>query len=200
MLHRAMSEPKWTTAQQAEAERLVDAVERELSAALYGAPITPVPRNEVVGVSREGMVSTALPVAAVVSLNGVAVDAAPEGGVQVLPTGYTLRNHYLWRDDVSSGARTYDLQWLYEYRQPAGSALPYTGLSVAVQYLGGWGAEPSLVEAILRKAKIRMSGAHSDTVVITGLNSAPANGQPRESPNFGDDDMKALGRFRALGW
>lgn len=197
MLHRHMSEPRWTAAQEAEAERLVDAVERELSAALYGAQITPVPRNEVVGVTREGMVATSLPVATIISLDGVAIATTEDG--PVLPAEWLLRDHRLWSLAVAGGpVQLYGLPWSRDVGYTGGPF--YTGATVALQYMGGWGSEPTLVEAILRKAHIRMSGAHSDTVAVTGLNAQPANQQTRESPYFTDDDMKSLGRFRALGW
>lgn len=201
MLHRHMSEPRWTPAQEDEAERLCAAVERELSAALYGAQITPVPRNEVVGVTREGMVDTSMPIASITSLNGVSITSTDDG--PVLPTGWALRDHRLW---VPATGDPYALGVPSYLRRPvavgpySGSAPFYTGLTVALQYLGGWGAEPTLVEAILRKAKIRMRGAHSDTVVISGLNAQAPNASTQESPYFTDDDMRALGRYRNLGW
>lgn len=200
MLRQHMSEPQWTTGQQAEADRLVDAVERELSAALYGAPITPVPRSEVARVTREGMVATSLPIATLTSLNGVAIVTDDTG--PILPGGYSYRDHRLWQDDATlAAAGAYGVPWWGGPGETTFSSAPYyTGYSVAVQYLGGWGPEPALVEAILRKAALRMSGRHADTVVITGLNSAPANQASRESPNFTEDDMRSLGRYRALGW
>lgn len=204
MLHRHMSEPRWTPAQEAEADRVVQAVERDLSAALYGAPITPVPRNEVVSVTREGMVSTSLPVAQLVSLNGSTIVTDPTTGAPTnLPAGYSLRDHWLWQSFAAgeSWGGAFGVPWWNAPAGPTYTGAPYyTGYSVAVTYLGGWGAEPALVEAILRKAAVRMSGRHADTMVITGLNAQPANQASRETPDFTDQDMKSLGRFRNLGW
>lgn len=201
MLNLHMSSPQWTAAQAAEAERVGNAVERELSAALYGAPITPVPRSEVVTVTREGMVATSLPVARLDSLNGLTIVTDPTTGAPTnLPAGYTLRDHRLWQD-LTAGAGAFGVPWWGGPGEVSFASGPYyTGYSVALTYLGGWGPEPALVEAILRKAAVRMSGRHADTVVISGLNAQPSNRQPRESPNFTDEDMRSLGRFRALGW
>ena len=201
MLHRHMSEPSWTTAQETEADRLVVAVEQELSARLYGAPITPVPRSEVVTVSREGLVATSLPIATLTSLNGLAITTDPVTGLPTnLPSGYSLRGHRLWQDTAAGLPLAFGVPWFDSARAAYSDYPYYTGYSVAVQYLGGWGAEPTLVEAILRKAAARMSGRHSDTVAITGLNAQPANTSPQLSPDFTDADMKALDRYRSLGW
>lgn len=203
MLHRHMSEPRWTNAQEAEAERVVEAVERDLAAALYGAQITPVARTEVVPVTREGMAATSLPVDSIQSLNGVPIVTTDD--VPALPEGWTLRDHRLWTPPTAVplqlGAQLVVSPWDDRYGYDAYSGGPfYTGLTVAVAYMGGWGGEPAIVGAILEKAAIRMSGRHADTVVITGLNAQAANRAPNASPNFTEDDMRSLGRFRALGW
>lgn len=209
MLRDYMSSPEWTAAQEVEADRVVRAVEADLSAALYGAPITPVPRNEVVTVTREGMVASSLPIARLISVNGLAIITDPDTGLPTnLPTGYSLRDHYLWQNlavgDTSAwafGVPWFDSARRVDLDRGFGGGPYYTGYSVALAYEGGWGAEPALVAAILRKAAVRMSGQHSDTMVTSGLNAAaPDTTAGRESPNFTDDDMKSLGRFRSLGW
>jgi len=199
MLNRYMSEPRWTTAQEIEADRHCAAVERELEGHLFGAKITPVPMTEVAAVGREGMVTTSLPVASVISLNGAPITTGDDG--PVLPEGYSLRSHRLWLASTTTDAWTFGVPWFESRPSPYSGAPYYTGYSVTVQYLGGWGAEPALVEAILRKAARRMSGRHADTVVLTGLNAQPANAPANgESPNFTEDDLKALGPYRNLGW
>lgn len=197
MLHRYMSEPRWTTAQESEAERHCAGVERELEGHLYGARITPLPVNEVVPVTREGMVATSLPIASIASINGLAVVTDQDG--PTLPDGYSLRDHRLWLASTTADAWAFGVPWFDRQRGYSGAPF-YTGYSVALQYMGGWGAEPALVEAILRKAARRMAGRHADTVVLTGLNAQPANAPPNEPPHFTEDDLKALGPYRNLGW
>ena len=199
MLHRYMSEPRWTSAQEQESDRHVAAVERELEGALYGATISPVEMVESVTVSPKGRVDTSLPVLAVRSLDGVEL---PDG---TLPAGWVLRNHRLSVPTTPGFvAATVTTPWLGSIGYGSGyGAVPAASYEVpyVLRYQGGWGAEPALVEAILRKAARRMSGQHADTIVVTGLTAQPS-GSPAasESPNFTEDDLRPLGRYRALGW
>lgn len=198
MLHRYMSEPTWTSAQEAEADRLCAAVEAELEGALYGARISPVELVETAPITREGLVQTALPVIRVLELDGAAL---PEG--TPLPPDYQLRptkpgcGGRLFHVAVTSGvAGALEVGW--PWVAPLAVLPPYTGGVVRVSYLGGWGPAPQLVEAILRKAATRMGNRHGDTVVTNGL-SATAT-PPRPPENFTTEDLAALGPYRNLGW
>jgi hypothetical protein len=67
--------------------------------------------------------------------------------------------------------------------------------SVNLIYEGGWGAEPSIVLAILKKAAAIMRNWHDDTVSTRGTDaSRPA---PAEE-NWTEEEIKALGRYRNL--
>lgn len=192
MLHRHMSEPRWTHAQEQEADRVCQAVEDDLAAALFGAVITPVERIESAPIDRDGLVDTQLPVHSVLELDGAPV---AEGGP--LPEGYDLRKGRLYMTSGlsgSAGALAVGWPWI----APVDLVPPYTGGVLRIRYMGGWGPDPALVEAILRKAAARMGNRHADTMVISGLNATPP---PTSTPTvWTEDELKPLGRFRNLGW
>lgn len=193
MLHRHMSEPRWTPAQEQEADRTCEAVERDLEAALFGAVITPQLRVEAAPIDRDGRIDTQLPVHTVLELDGAPVaEGAP------LPEGYDLRQGWLYLTSPtvlgSAGALAVGWPWV----APVDLVPAYTGGVLHIRYMGGWGPEPALVEAILNKAAVRMSGRHADTVVLSGLNATPSpSSQPR---HWTEQDLAPLARFRNLGW
>jgi hypothetical protein len=119
---------------------------------------------------------------------GVAVAPAPiVGGVVVPAAG--LAGGVALSTPVSTAA--WGGQALA--RPPVGQ--PYSG-SVHLEYMAGWGAEPALVLAILRKAHTIMDNRHDDTVTVRGLD---AQDPPKLSPEtWSADELAALGTYRRL--
>lgn len=167
-LFRYMSEPEWTPAQHDEADRVCAALETELEAQLGGTHLTPVRRRELAAVTEPGLVATSLPVAVVHAAGGT---PAADGQVP----GFDVRDGWLWVIDPATVTDT-----------------------VLVDYDGGWGAHPTLVAAILRKAEILMEGQHSDAIQKVGLDARQAPSAPPRY--FTPDELAALGTFRRLGW
>lgn len=202
-LRRFMSNPRWSPEQTQVAADLCAQVESSLEAALGGTRITPVPRTETANIlARTGLVDTDYPVHAVQDLDGVTVaDGDP------LPDGWTLDNHRLSRG-LTSGTNYPSLLTLPSVTLSGlnswGTGIsgnPYSSI-VTLTYLAGWGPEPALVNAILRKAAAFMQNRHSDVVVAVGLDAAAA---PSPAPEtWTVDELSALGRFRRLamgaGW
>jgi len=193
MLHRYMSEPAWTPAQEQEADRVCAAVESELEGALGATRITPVDWTETVPVTRDGVLDTTYPVLAVLGIGGVEI---AEG--DPLPDGYVLREGHLVMTDTAGALDPLGaLGWTTRTGTPPPDP-PYTGAWVALHYRAGWGEHPALVEAILAKAAIRMGNRHADTMVISGMTAAPP--PPAPSRGFTLEELERLGRFRRLGW
>jgi hypothetical protein len=200
-LRRFMSNPSWTPEQTQVAEDLCIELETGLEDALGGTRITPVPCAETARiVAVNGQVHTRFPVFSVTSLDGVAVAEDDP-----LPTGYVLDQHALYYRSAVSTANLLDaagwvaISGLASWGDAWGgqnATNAYSG-SVAIEYMAGWGAHPSLVNAILRKAAAFMDNRHSDVVVATGLdNQAPPKPTPED---WTDVELARLGRFRRLG-
>lgn len=191
-LHRYMSEPHWTAAQESEADRLCEAVEADLEAALFGMHITPVERIETAPLTREGLVDTAHPVHQVLELDGASLD--PD---DPLPEDYELRAGRLFHRPVGGVEGALASGWPWTPPLPT-VVPPYPGGVVRIRYMAGWGDHPSLVDAILHKAADRMTRRHADVVTTTGLaTQAPTAPPPQE---FTPAELAPLGRFRNLGW
>lgn len=195
-LHRYMSEPRWSTAQEQTADEILAGVESDLEGALYGAVITPQLRIETARITPEGLVQTSLPVHRVLALDGVVLAASDLADPQTdlpLPTDYTLVNHRL-RHAVSAVDRSLAAGWPF-----IAPALSASAGVVPIRYMGGWGKVPALADAIKRKAAARMGNRHADTMGVTGVTAASPK-TVAAVEEFTDADLRSLGRFRNLGW
>lgn len=195
-----MSNPAWNEAQAADADRTLAAVEADLEAALFGARITPVRRTEAARITRDGRVDTSLPVSTILSFDGAAppaelpADELPRWA----PPGYEKRDGYLWQLAPGGAAAALAVGWPWIPGEPVYALPPYSDLVVPITYLGGWGSQPALVDAIIAKARDRLTGVHADVVRTAGL--AARDAVPAKPYHFTADELAALSRFRNLGW
>jgi hypothetical protein len=213
-LRRFMSNPQWSAEQTEVAEELCVDLEVGLADALGGTFITPVAIAETAPVLiGSGQVDTRYPVSMVLAIGGVAVD---EGDPP--PDGFVVRDYRLYRLAELTGLTattgspfvavselpSWGAAWMGQSAGWISGAGPsehgvgavYSG-AVAVEYMAGWGAHPSLVNAILRKAAAFMENRHSDVAVAVGLDAqAPPKPTPEE---WTDIELARLGRFRRLG-
>lgn len=202
-LFRFMSEPKWSASQRDTAELTMESLERGLEGALFGTYITPRPFTETARIiAATGMVDTSYPVDQVTALDGSAL-----GEGDPLPAGYELREHRLFRPAAAmvggSDFLTTGFAGLYAPTpaRPAGAV--WAG-SVSLSYMAGWGAEPALVLALLKKGATIMANRHSDTVTVRGLNAQAGASRSvaatRSHPeDWSEEELKPLGVYRRLG-
>jgi hypothetical protein len=183
-LNRHLSSPNWTDEQWSEAAQLCDEVESEL-ADLLNTHITPVPLTETVAVLDSGLVATSYPVAAVTELGATPI----VGGV--LPDGWVLREHRLYQETQQPGAP------LLSLLDPAvGWAARVAGrAAVRVSYQAGWGDEPTLRKAILKKTGAIMQNRHDDTVTVRDLT---ASQPPPLVEEWTTAELTPLGIYRNL--
>jgi hypothetical protein len=204
-LWRFMSEPRWSEAQQATAEEILDGVESDLAGALYGTVITPVPRTELVPFGASGRLLTTLPVFRPLTVGEAVVTTAdgwePDGWTPEREPALTLPAGYLFdftSRTLSLSAPPLPSRVAWADRWGSGPADAGLG-GVMMRYLAGWGPAPALVDLIKRKAAARMGNRHADTMAVTGVTAQAAQSTPMEE-NITDADVKSLGRYRALGW
>lgn len=147
-LNDYMSSPEWTPEQVSAVEDVLAGLERELEGALFGAWITPRPTFEVAPILRSGLVATTQVVHAVTAINGTTVD-----GTHPLAPPWVVRDHRL--RTMTPGAvpvlTPFSLSAPTAWDAGRAGATDAVG-SVSVEYEGGWGADPAIVLAILRKA------------------------------------------------
>lgn len=185
-----MSNPRWSPEQTETAESLCAEVEAGLEAALYGTIISPVPFVETVPIVNTGQVATTYPVFALTQIDG----AAPA------PGAWSVMRHRLFQTPAAASSgwpapmESITVQGLGQLWAPP-EPTPYSG-SVLVSYMAGWGPEPALVNAILRKAAAFMEHRHSDVVIAQGLDGAAP--PPPAPETWTLDELNALGRFRRL--
>ena len=205
-LHRYMSSPNWSAAQRETAEGICEAVESDLCAALYGAVITPQQRDESVDTADDGRILTSLPIYRLLSLGGAVLvpDVEQDPDLDLpLPAGYALKGGWLRSTTMaaaydSPGVRREPWHPSSFVAAPLITALwPVSRMTIS--YLGGWGPDPALTDAIMRKAAARMGNRHSDAMGVVGLTAETPSQKPAVE-HFTDDDMRSLSRFRALGW
>ncbi|MBC8092165.1 MAG: hypothetical protein H7Y15_09560 [Pseudonocardia sp.] len=187
--NRFLSSPQWTPEQWEAAGDVLNGTEANLASALYGTRIATAPMTEAVPViAKSGQVATSFPVSVVTSVNGAGV---PDGAVA--PVGWRLDRHRLYRVNVSALTGVSMLSGLGT--RVAAPYAPYDEV-VTVSYLGGWGPEPDLVLAIMRKAKMIFLNNHDDSVSARAMSGdAPA---PLPEEKWTDDELAPLGRFRRL--
>lgn len=190
-LNDFMSSPEWTVEQRDAVQDVLDGLESSLESSLFGAWITPRPTAEVASILRSGLVATRQPVHTVKKVDGVVVDADHPLAAPWVVSGNRLRNLLT---GVSAPALAFDLSapnmWPAS-RPSSGSVIGH----VTVEYDGGWGADPALVLAILRKARNWARNWLEDTVRIRDADSEQA---PPLLEEWTEPELKALGRYRNL--
>lgn len=184
-LNDFMSSPEWSPAQQNAVQDVLDGLEASLESSLFGAWITPRRAAEVAPILRSGLVATRQPVHALATVDGVAVDAD-----HPLAAPWTLSNNRL--RNMMAGVSTPPL--IFDLTSPRPTSGSVIG-QVAVEYDGGWGAEPALVLAILRKARNWARNWLEDTVRIRDADSEQA---PPLLEEWTEAELKALGRYRLV--
>jgi hypothetical protein len=195
-VNRYLSDPYWSENQWTEAEQLCVEREDDLAAHLV-SPITPMAYAETAAVLDTGLVATTYPVFAVTEFLGDPVDET-----HPLPVGWSLVNHRVRADGSASVplVSTYGSLWPI----PSGAAPRIQGSGqVMIGYQAGWGAVPSLVNAIVRKVAAIMKNRHDDTLVTDDAGSASGRQTPTVHEEWTDKELKALGVFRnprGLAW
>lgn len=187
-LNHFMSSPEWTPEQSSAAQDVLDGLESQLESRLSGAYITPRTLVEVAPVLESGQVATKQVVHSISSIGGVVIEEDDP-----LPTGWMLNTgeHRLYW--TSTAPLFPPVSSLYPWA-PSVSHVRAQG-SVALIYEGGWGADPGLVLAILKKAAKVMINYHDDSIIIRDTDaSKPAPVQE----DWTDDEIKSLGTYRNL--
>lgn len=186
-LNRFMKEPKWPPSVYEEAADLVVTLEGTLEDRL-NTFITPRPWSERAAILPSGLVHTTYPVASVTSLDGVAV----VGGV--LPTGWTISNHWL-RYDASAVSVPPSFSLMTGWSYGAAARVESVG-SVNVVYGAGLGDVPSIRLLLLRKGKTIMENRYDTTVIARNLDTTAPPPVVRE--DFTDEELAPLGKYRNI--
>lgn len=183
-LNSFMSNPQWTQGQKAGIQDVLDGLERDLESALCGAYITPRTLIETAPILFSGQVATKQVVYKVLSIDGTELDADDP-----LPTGWYLHpGHKRLYWDITSLPSSFLLS------SPAAPGVRSIG-TVRLTYEGGWGADPGLVGAIMRKASAIVFNLHDDSLRTRGTDgSRPL---PMET-DWTEAELAALGSYRNL--
>lgn len=186
-LHQWMSEPEWSPAQKKDAAIRLMTLEGQLEDALYDAPISPRhERTETVPVGDSGTLFTKYPVFSVSEVDGspLVLDAEhPESGSWHLEKGHVFV-------DLDTYSTT------LPHRMTGVVAHTRSHSSVRLRYRPGWGRQPALVGAILKKAADAMINAHDDTMIARGTDSTKP--PPPPPSQWTQEDLLPLGVYRNL--
>lgn len=184
-----MSNPEWTPGQRRTAGVILDGVERGLEKALYNSYITPRVLSEVAPILDSGLVGTRQPVSAVQEINGVTVDETHPLAFPWVIVDYRLRH----ADPVTFVPNT------APYTAWGVAAVPHYRArgQVQVTYRGGWGEEPALVLAMLRKAQTLMGNRFDDSVLARAMDAQQPI--PLGAEDWTEDELRPLGTYRNLG-
>lgn len=191
-LNDFMSSPEWTVPQQNAVQDVLDGLEGTLESLLFGAWITPRPTAEVAPILRSGLVAARQPVHAVTRIDGVAVDED-----HPLAAPWTLVRHRLHNATAGVSAPALSPFTLSD-PLPWGSARSRDSSPigrVTLEYLGGWGDEPAIALAILRKARNWARNWLEDTVRIRDADSEQA---PPLAEEWTETELDALSVYRNL--
>lgn len=188
-LNNFMSNPEWTTGQTKAVEDVLAGLERTLESKLFNAYITPRVCVENAPILASGLVATRQRVQSVTVLDGTTIpDDDP------LPEGWTVDARLRLR-------RVGPLSTLAPL--PVSSYTPFADPSATVRsvgwvsltYLGGWGDDPGLALAIMKKAADIVKNLHDDSLTTSGTDgSQPA----RVEQEWTDNEIKALGTYRNI--
>lgn len=188
-LNDYMSSPEWTPEQTTAVQDVLDGLERELESALYGAWITPRRITEVAPILRSGLVATTQVVHTLHRIGDVVVDDAHP---PVLP--WVLRDHRLRTLSPGSPPASFTLGEAAGWGSGRADTVDSVG-RVVVDYDGGWGEDPALVLAILRKAANWANNWTEDSIRITDTDGATP---PPMTEEWTADELAALGVYRNL--
>jgi hypothetical protein len=188
-LNRYLSNPVWDAEMQEAAQTLLDDLTDSLARALWGSRIVPSPFAERAPIiARTGQVITRYPVFSVTELEGDPITA--------LPSGWQLDRHRLYQVNTGSNAGFNFLQtgWGGFGNTPVQGE--YSGW-VTLGYQAGWGPEPALKLAILRKGKALFLNNNDDTLIARGTSADPP--QPLPNEDWTAAELDPLGTFRRIG-
>jgi hypothetical protein len=174
----------------ASAQDVLDGLESQLESSLYGTYITPRTLIEVAPILSTGQVATRQVVHSVSSIAGTVLE-----GDDPLPTGWILN---------TGEHRLYWTATAPLFLPPVSILLPAPSAVVHVRaigsvpliYQGGYGADPGLVLAIMKKASKIMINYHDDSIVMRGTDSSKP--LPLAGEDWTDDELKPLGTYRNL--
>lgn len=187
-LNDFMSNPDWTPGQRNAVQDVLDGLESSLENHLFGAWITPRPTTEVAPILASGLVAARWPVYAVRKIDGVTVDTD-----HPLAAPWTLENRRL-----RTAAVVTTFPPVLGLSTPWGSgrvaATKSTG-QVTLEYEGGWGDEPAIVLAILRKARNWARNWLEDTVSFT---ETEAQQPPPLAEEWTKAELDSLSRYRNI--
>lgn len=172
-----LSSPPWSAKQEATCALEIATKQSQLERFLQ-VPIDPVDRTDNARILPSGLVCTDLPVYTL-----IAVDSVPTvAGVPPIP--YTLKDGWLYGQELDTGYSTGALN-SRPFSLVAGGYNP----RVLVHYLGGWGGQPDITGAIIRKVAAVMLNRHDDTVVARNLDAE----KPKEvSEAWTDQELLSL--------
>lgn len=191
-LNKSMGSPEWSADQIDAVTDVLNGLESNLENALFGAWITPRATAEVAPILDSGLVATRQPVHAITKIDGVVVDTE-----HPLAAPWTLERHRL--RTASAGVSAFVLGPVTPLDPlPWGSARVGGTSSigqVVLEYSGGWGDEPAIVLAILRKAR---NWALNWLDGSAHVRDATAEQDPMLSEIWTEAELKPLGTFRNL--
>lgn len=188
-LNNFMSSPQWTGDQEKGVEDILAGLERTLESSLYNAFITPRPCVEDAPILKSGLVATRQRVQSITMLDGTTI---PEG--DPLPSGWVIDARFRLRRIGSIPLLTpLSISSYSPFANPM-DHVRSTGW-VSLTYLGGWGDDPGLALAIMKKAADITRNMHDDTLTTSGTDGSQPARVPQE---WTDDEIAALGTYRNL--
>lgn len=192
-LNNYMNSPRWTEEQREAVADILDGVEGELEGCLSGAYLTPRLMFETAPILTSGLLATRQPVVSVLDIDGVTVDEAHPLQLPWVLTEHRLRNTSVtgYPPGILTLPSTSDAWGAANI-----SRVENVG-QATVRYMGGWGAEPALIRAILKKSASITRNRFDDSIAVNGTDNENASRPERET--WTADELKPLGIFRNIG-